>query len=95
MIKTAIYLKSLGVGAASSIAAMVLAVVVTVAATFVWIEIQMWELTRAAEAGQGGIGAVSVGFAENSVIVALIAGVVAFIIGFRWQFRRASRSAPR
>ncbi len=82
-----IYLKSIAVGIAGAIGGMLLSAIIVVIDTFAWVQSEM------RHRGEGGIGAVSAGVGETIVLVALILGVVGFIAGFWWEFRRASRSA--
>jgi hypothetical protein len=77
-----IVLKSLIAGVVAAVAAAVLYVAGSVA----WLIAQgLWR----SRAGSGGIGAVSVGFADVPVLAIVLAG---FAAGFIWQFRRASRA---
>ena len=83
-----IYLESIVAGIAAAIAAVVLSVILVVIGVFAWVQFEMW---RQRAEGSGGIGAVSAGIGESIVLLGLILGVLGFVAGFRWEFRRASR----
>jgi len=72
------YVKSFVVG----VAALLVSVIGTVA-----IEVITIYITEFRRAGSGGIGAVSVGVSDLWFIIP----VAAFVVGFVWEFRRASR----
>jgi hypothetical protein len=81
-----IYLKSVLAGIAVAIGVVFASAFLVAVATFAWLQFEMRR-----DSGGGGIGAVSAGIAEGLVVLALILGLVGFVAGFRWQFRRASR----
>jgi hypothetical protein len=83
-----IYLKSIAVGIAAAIAAVLVPLGAVVIGTYAWLQ---FEISRQVGQESGGIGAVSVGLVEGIVIVALILGVFGFVAGFRWGFRRLAR----
>jgi hypothetical protein len=83
-----IYVKSVLAGLVAAVVAMALPIALVAAGAYAWMQFETWR-----QAGSGGIGAVSVGIAEGIVYLGLTAGVVAFVVGFRWEFRRASRAS--
>jgi hypothetical protein len=77
-----IYLKSILAG----IAAALLVIVLFVVAVFVI------PLLLQFRTGSGGIGAVSTGLSDPVVLAFAMLLVLAFVGGFYWEFRRASRA---
>jgi hypothetical protein len=77
-----IYLKSILAG----IAAVLLLIVLFVLALFVI------PLLLQFRTGSGGIGAVSAGISDPVVLALAMLLVLAFVGGFSWEFRRASRA---
>ncbi len=82
-----IYFKSILAGTVAAIAAMFLTAVLVTNCTIAWLRLEMWR----ADSGSGGIGAVSAGIGEATMAAAVVLGVLGFVVGFRWEFRRASR----
>jgi hypothetical protein len=78
-----VYIKSLIAG----VVGFVVALVGAGALTAVTLAIQVMSMKQ--ESGSGGIGAVSSGLPP------VLIGVIGFVIGFVWQFRRARRAATR
>jgi hypothetical protein len=74
---------------AGFVAALVASVLYILAVFVVPIAFELLRSRMAADAGSAGIGAISVGFTDVSV---LGVSLVAFAAGFTWQFRRASRA---
>jgi hypothetical protein len=81
-----IYLKSIAAGIAGAIGGMLLSAIGITIGTSAGLQFEMWRQ----RGRDGGIGAVSAGVAETIVFVGLILGVVGFVAGFWWEFRRAS-----
>jgi hypothetical protein len=84
-----VYLKSIAVGIAVGIVTVAVTAGAVVIGTLAWLRFEMW---RQQAGGSGGIGAVSAGLAEALVMASLVLGLVGFVAGFWWQFRRGSRA---
>ncbi len=82
-----IYLKSVAAGIVAAVATALLSGLIAALGMLSWLRFELWRQSGA----EGGIGAVSAGVAERAVTVAIILGAIAFLVGFRWEFRRASR----
>ncbi len=83
-----IWMKSLAAGLVAGLLACMLSMALLAAGVYVWV------VRRSESSGQGGIGAVSVG-GDALVLFVLLVFAVAFIAGFRWEFRRASAGSAR
>ena len=81
-----IYLKSFLAGIAAVLLVLILFVVLFVVAVFVI------PLLLQFRTGSGGIGAVSFGLFEPVVLAFAMLLGLAFVGGFYWEFRRASRA---
>ena len=77
--------KLLATSVAAGLAAVALVVIVglTIALALLW-----WNIPSSST-GAAGIGAISVGVSNVLVVIVF---VLAFLAGFLWQFRRASRT---